>query len=172
MENCQNHQLNHQPYHSSTKHNLSWIRNKKVVTPAPTHPPPTTTHQPPPTQTNSMSAISESLLSRFWPNFDVWCILGPSLTDVNCHVDIVQAIFVPMRTFIQNRNISAVVYVVAVVAVDDPRNLTFEVWLTRITQTSTSTTTWVEISFNPHYSYHPATHLTEKVFSAALCNIS
>ena len=60
---------------------------------------------------------------------------------MNCHVDIVQAIFVPMRTFIQNRNISAVVYVVAVVAVDDPRNLTFEVWLTRITQTSTSTTT-------------------------------
>ena len=57
---------------------------------------------------------------------------------MNCHVDIVQAIFVPTRTFIQNRNISAVVYVVAV---DDPRNLTFEVWLTRITQTSTSTTT-------------------------------
>ena len=46
------------------------------------HPPTTTT-----THTNSMSAISQLLLTRFWQNFKVRS-LGPSWTDFNCHRDI------------------------------------------------------------------------------------
>ena len=40
-----------------------------------------------PTHTNSMSAISQLLLTRFWQNFKVRP-LGPSWTDLNCHRDI------------------------------------------------------------------------------------
>jgi len=43
----------------------------------------TTTHPP----TNSTSAISQLLLTRFWPNFKRR-FLGPSLTHPNCHGDI------------------------------------------------------------------------------------
>ena len=43
---------------------------------------PSTTHH-----TNSMSAISQLLLARFWPNFK-GRFLGLSLTDPNCHDDI------------------------------------------------------------------------------------
>ena len=37
--------------------------------------------------TNSMSAISQLLLTRFWPNFKLR-FLGTTRTDFNCHIDI------------------------------------------------------------------------------------
>ena len=43
-------------------------------------------HHPPPTE-NSMSAISQLLLARFWPNFK-GRFLGHSRTDSNCYGDI------------------------------------------------------------------------------------
>ena len=48
-------------------------------------PPPPTTHHPP--TLNSTSAISQLLLTRFWPNFKHG-FLGPSLTHPNYHGDI------------------------------------------------------------------------------------
>ena len=44
-------------------------------------------HHPPPTHTNSMSAISQLLLTWFWWNFKGKC-LGTSRTDSNCHCNI------------------------------------------------------------------------------------
>ena len=53
----------------------------------------------------SISAISQLLLARFWPNFK-GRFLGPSLTDLNYHGTFVQATFV-LATFVHIRNISA-----------------------------------------------------------------
>ena len=44
-------------------------------------------HPTPPHHTNSMSVISQLLLTQFWPNFKD-SFLGLSWTDSNCHSDI------------------------------------------------------------------------------------
>ena len=62
------------PNHNSTKHNLSWVWHENDFTP------------PPPTTKNSMSAISQQLLTRFWLNFK-GSFLGASRTDSNYQVD-------------------------------------------------------------------------------------
>ena len=86
---CQN------PNPTSTQPNPTyvWVLHENDFTP-----------QPP--TGNSMSAISQLLLARFWPNFK-GRFLGPSLTDSNCHVTFVQATFV-LATFVHIRNISAI----------------------------------------------------------------
>ena len=59
--------------------NCSWRLDMKMT--VHTHP------DPPPHHTNSMSLISQLLLTRFWPNFKDR-FLGLSWTDSNCHSDI------------------------------------------------------------------------------------
>ena len=69
------------------------------------HPPP----PPPPTTINSMSAISQLLLTLFWPNFKVRS-LGPSLTDSNYHGDICPGNICHGDISPYMRNISAITY--------------------------------------------------------------
>ena len=63
---------------TSTLHNLSWVRHKNDFT---NHPTITSPH------TNSMSAISQLLLTRFWWNFK-GRFLWTCRTDSNCQGDI------------------------------------------------------------------------------------